>query len=230
MLKRTLLIGLVATSLIAPTAVAQEYMFTYSKLYGQLKQNAKEGHDDVKLGLFFIDSKTQQICQIKRAWMEKDEHYEEFTIPDSQELPIPVDANLRSANPLVYVQLPEGQECSYSFVVMSKSQWQGSVNYQTAADLVPQMQNMLNDLSGMFSRWFTPDIQGVTLEFASTDSQTTNGDGANYQSVSLTFADGTSKAIVDGKAQVTLAELKQLGELTLPMQTQRILPYIPVTL
>ncbi|MEF1291870.1 DUF2987 domain-containing protein, partial [Vibrio sp. M260118] len=54
-------------------AQAQEYMFTYSKLFSHMKQNAKEGHDDVKVGFFFLNSKTKQLCDIEKAWMEKEE-------------------------------------------------------------------------------------------------------------------------------------------------------------
>ncbi len=37
------------------TAQAEEYMFTYSKLYSPLKHNLKEPQQDVKVGLFFTN-------------------------------------------------------------------------------------------------------------------------------------------------------------------------------
>lgn len=78
------LLGTAALMLAAPATQAQEYMFTYSKLYTQLKNNNKEGHDDVKVGVFFVNADTKQLCNIEKAWMEKEEHYEEFVIPASK--------------------------------------------------------------------------------------------------------------------------------------------------
>ena len=198
----------------AMPAAAQEYMFTYSKLYTQLKNNNKEGHDDVKVAVFFIDQETQQICNIKKAWMEKEEHYEEFDIPSSNEFPLPIDSNLRSANPLIFVQTKE-EVCDYSLVVMTKEPLEGSVSYEHIETLLPQMQIMLEDLSGMFSSWFTPKITGVTLEFANN----LNGD--------IKASSGKDIPIIDGKARFTLDELVKGDTLLLPEATQRVLPYIP---
>ncbi|MBW3697871.1 DUF2987 domain-containing protein [Vibrio sp. T187] len=193
---------------------AQEYMFTYSKLYTQLKNNAKEGHDDVKVGVFFVNAETKQICTIEKAWMEKEEHYEEFVIPDNNELPLPVDNNLRSANPLVFVQTQAEGQCDYSLVVMTKNNLEGTVTYEQVETLLPQMQAMLEDLSGMFSSWFTPDITGVTLEFA------------NRLNGQIELSNGKVVPIEQGKAQLTLAEIGQGGSMVLPEPTQRVLPYI----
>ncbi|TOE44892.1 hypothetical protein CGJ44_22580, partial [Vibrio parahaemolyticus] len=55
MKKLSLILGSAALLLSSPITHAQEYMFTYSKLYTQLKNNTKEGHDDVKVGVFFVD-------------------------------------------------------------------------------------------------------------------------------------------------------------------------------
>ncbi len=65
------LLGSAVLVLASPATHAQEYMFTYSKLYTQLKNNAKEGHDDVKVGVFFVDADTKQLCEIEKAWMWK---------------------------------------------------------------------------------------------------------------------------------------------------------------
>ncbi|NLS12578.1 DUF2987 domain-containing protein [Vibrio sp. SM6] len=190
-------------------------MFTYSKLYGQLKQNRDYQDSDVKLGLFFIDTQTGSTCRINKAWMEKEAHYEELIIPSSQELPLPIDANLRSANPLVFIQLPSSPTCSYSFVVMRKSPWVEKVSLNDVQVLLPQMQSLLNDLGGLFSRWFTPTITGVTLEFSPSTHST------------LRFADGTEKAINNHKVQITIEELQRHGSLALHAPTRRVLPYIP---
>ncbi|ELB2203724.1 hypothetical protein AKH05_14390 [Vibrio parahaemolyticus] len=215
MKKLSLILGSAALLLSSPITHAQEYMFTYSKLYTQLKNNTKEGHDDVKVGVFFVDARTKLLCTIEKAWMEKEEHYEEFVIPASKELPLPIDKNLKSANPLVFVHTPKDSRCDYSLVVMTKEPLQGSVSYEQLKPLMPQMQSMLEDLGGMFAGWFTPEVQGVTMEFA----KELNG--------KIVFSNGQEKAIVNGKVQVALSEIGEGGTITLPEPTMRVLPYLP---
>ncbi|TOF64225.1 DUF2987 domain-containing protein [Vibrio parahaemolyticus] len=215
MKKLSLILGSAALLLSSPITHAQEYMFTYSKLYTQLKNNTKEGHDDVKVGVFFVDARTKQLCAIEKAWMEKEEHYEEFVIPASKELPLPIDKNLKSANPLVFVHTPKDSRCDYSLVVMTKEPLQGSVSYEQLKSLMPQMQSMLEDLGGMFAGWFTPEVQGVTMEFA------------NELNGKVVFSNGQEKAIVNGKVQVALSEIGEGGTITLPEPTMRVLPYLP---
>ncbi|TOF06118.1 hypothetical protein CGJ29_17350 [Vibrio parahaemolyticus] len=215
MKKLSLILGSAALLLSSPITHAQEYMFTYSKLYTQLKNNTKEGHDGVKVGVFFVDARTKQLCAIEKAWMEKEEHYEEFVIPASKELPLPIDKNLKSANPLVFVHTPKDSRCDYSLVVMTKEPLQGSVSYEQLKPLMPQMQSMLEDLGGMFAGWFTPEVQGVTMEFA------------NELNGKIVFSNGQEKAIVNGKVQVALSEIGEGGTITLPEPTMRVLPYLP---
>ncbi|EGR1577819.1 DUF2987 domain-containing protein [Vibrio parahaemolyticus] len=215
MKKLSLILGSAALLLSSPITHAQEYMFTYSKLYTQLKNNTKEGHNDVKVGVFFVDARTKQLCAIEKAWMEKEEHYEEFVIPASKELPLPIDKNLKSANPLVFVHTPKDSRCDYSLVVMTKEPLQGSVSYEQLKPLMPQMQSMLEDLGGMFAGWFTPEVQGVTMEFA------------NELNGKIVFSNGQEKAIVNGKVQVALSEIGEGGTITLPEPTMRVLPYLP---
>ncbi|HGZ6431389.1 TPA: DUF2987 domain-containing protein [Vibrio parahaemolyticus] len=215
MKKLSLILASAALLLSSPITHAQEYMFTYSKLYTQLKNNTKEGHDDVKVGVFFVDARTKQLCAIEKAWMEKEEHYEEFVIPASKELPLPIDKNLKSANPLVFVHTPKDSRCDYSLVVMTKEPLQGSVSYEQLKPLMPQMQSMLEDLGGMFAGWFTPEVQGVTMEFA------------NELNGKIVFSNGQEKAIVNGKVQVALSEIGEGGTITLPEPTMRVLPYLP---
>ncbi|RZR45122.1 DUF2987 domain-containing protein [Vibrio vulnificus] len=210
----TLLCTALSSFVVTPVS-AQEYLFTYSKLFSQLKNNTKEGHEDVKVGIFFVNPQTKQLCDIEKAWMEKEEHYEEFMIPASKELPLPVDNNLKSANPLVFVQTPQDMRCDYSLVVMTKQPLQGKVTYAQLEPLMPQMKTMLDDLGGMFSSWFTPDVEGVTMEFA---------DQLNDM---ITFSNGQKKAIVNGKVQVALSEIGEAGYMVLPQPTMRVLPYLP---
>ncbi|MCD1409360.1 DUF2987 domain-containing protein [Vibrio vulnificus] len=210
----TLLCTALSSFVVTPVS-AQEYMFTYSKLFSQLKNNTKEGHEDVKVGIFFVNPQTKQLCDIEKAWMEKEEHYEEFMIPASKELTLPIDNNLKSANPLVFVQTPQDMRCDYSLVVMTKQPLQGKVTYAQLEPLMPQMKTMLDDLGGMFSSWFTPDVEGVTMEFA------------EQLNDMITFSNGQKKAIVNGKVQVALSEIGEAGYMLLPQPTMRVLPYLP---
>ncbi len=204
-----------AMTTVAVPSYAQEYMFTYSKLFTHMKQNVKEGHDDVKIGFFFLDAKSKQLCPIDKAWMEKEEHYEELKSSQYNELLVPIDDNLRQANPLVFVQTPQDRRCDFSMVVMTKEPFEGKVGYQDVEKLMPQMQAMLEDLGGMFASWFTPNVEGVTLEFADKLNST------------IQFSNGDVKPIVDGKVQVALSEIGEGGYMTLPQQTARVLPYLP---
>ncbi|MGF1853676.1 DUF2987 domain-containing protein [Vibrio satsumensis] len=214
-MKKTALALLTSLSLgVSLPTSAQEYMFTYSKLYTQLKNNTKEGHDDVKVAVFFVDQQAQQTCHISKAWMEKEEHYEELKVSPAKELLLPVDQNLRSANPLIFVQTQE-QECAYSLVVMTQEPLVGTVEVAQLESLLPQMQAMLEDVSGMFSGWFTPDIQGLTLEFA------------NKLESNIELSNGKQIPIKKGRAKFTLAELNGSDSITLPEATVRVLPYIP---
>lgn len=213
-LSLAILTAALATAATLPVH-AQEYMFTYSKLYSHMKQNAKEGHEDIKVGFFFLNADTKQLCNIEKAWMEKEEHYEEIKISPYNELLVPLDDNLRSANPLIFVHTPMDMRCDYSMVVMTKQSMSGEVNYQQVEVLLPQMQSILEQLGGMFASWFTPDVEGVTLEFPNAY----NGD--------ITFSNGTTKPIINGKAQVALSEIGEGGTMMLPIETSRVLPYLP---
>ncbi|MCG9682902.1 DUF2987 domain-containing protein [Vibrio sp. Isolate23] len=203
------------STVVALPVSAQEYMFTYSKLFTHMKQNVKEGHEDVKVGFFFLNADTKQNCIIEKAWMEKEEHYEELKSSPYHELIVPLDNNLKSANPLVFVQTPREQRCDFSMVVMTKEPLTGKVTYEDVEKLMPQMQTMLEDLGGMFASWFTPDVEGVTLEFA---------DKLNSK---VEFSDGSSKPIMEGKVQVALSDIGKGGFMMLPQETARVLPYLP---
>ncbi|MCG7496347.1 DUF2987 domain-containing protein [Vibrio sp. Of7-15] len=214
MIKRSTALLLGALLVSAPV-VADEYMFTYSKLFSQLKNNTKEGHDDVRLALFFNDAKTGKACNITKAWMEKEEHYEEFSIPESQELPLPLDNNLRSANPLVYVHTEEGKQCDIAMEVLVSKDLTTRFDYQTVENLLPQMQKMMSDLGGMFSSWFMPDVEGVVVVFNELESGT----------IAISEADDIQ--INNGRAIIKLADLNEQSVVTLPIKADKVMPWIP---
>lgn len=209
--------ALLAASVLlsALPASAQEYRFTYSKLYTQMKNNANEGHDDVKVSFFFINKETRQLCNIEKAWMEKEEHYEELTIAPNNELLVPLDNNLRSANPLVFIHTQNDIQCDFSMVVMTKEPLNGKISVEELSQYPLQMKSLLDDLGGMFSKWFSPEVEGLTLEFAD-----------NY-SGSITRSNGESIAIENGVATVVIDELSKDEYVTLPVETVRVLPFIP---
>ncbi|WP_428772469.1 DUF2987 domain-containing protein [Vibrio sp.] len=201
--------------LSAVPASAQEYMFTYSKLFSQLKNNVEEGHDDVKVGIFFVNAQSKQLCEIEKAWMEKEQHYEELKVAPSKELLLPLDNNLKQANPLVFVRTPQDLRCDFSTVVMARQQFDGKVTDQQMANLLPQMQALLEGLGGMFASWFTPEVEGLTFEFP-----------AKTEGV-IEFSNGKVAELINGKAQITLDEIGKGGYITLPASTIRVLPYLP---
>lgn len=208
------LLGLAASTFTLP-AIAQEYMFTYSKLFSQMKNNVKEGHEDVKVGFFFVDADSKSLCNIEKAWMEKEEHYEELQSSEANELMVPLDNNLKQANPLVFVHTPQDRRCDFSMVVMTKQPLSGKVSYQQVESLLPQMQTMLEDLGGMFASWFTPDVEGITLEFPETVTEP------------VRFSNGKRADVINGKAQIILSEIGEGGYIELPAKTVRVLPYLP---
>lgn len=202
-------------ALISPAhAYQQEYRFTYSKLYTQLKHNAEDDHESARLGIFFVESKSGLPCQIDKAWMEKEEKYEALGTAPNGELQLPLDSHLRQANPLVFVHIDQITQCDFSMVVMSREPLKQQVDYQHLANLKGDMQLLLGKLGGMFARWFTPDIEGVTLEFAQPMGE-------------VKISDGTTLSIVDHRVSVDLRELTQDQYLILPAETLRVMPYIP---
>lgn len=193
---------------------AEQYRFTYSKLYYQLKVNQKEGHDNVRMALFFNDSQTGKACHITKAWMEKEEHYEEFTIPSSQELPLPIDNNLKSANPLVYIQTEEGKQCDISMEVLANKPLTGSVSFDELTLLTTQMNAMLSDIGGMFSKYFMPDVEGVRFVFS--DAVTSEIKASN----------GVIIPIENGKATVDLREFSKETSFELPATPLKVTPWL----
>ncbi|GAD79557.1 hypothetical protein VEZ01S_17_00440 [Vibrio ezurae NBRC 102218] len=200
---------------LSNSAYAQEYMFTYSKLYSPLKHNLKQLDSDVKVGLFFTNFATKQPCSIEKAWMEKEQHHEDLRISENGEVNVPVDDNLRSANPLVYIHTPANARCDYSLVVLTKKPFFGNIDHSQLEVTATEMQNLLGDLGGMFSSWFAPDIEGVTLEFipgVSTEILLSNGKVIPVSE--------------QGKAILKLSDLRDGVTADIPVKTQRVMPYI----
>ncbi|OCH21802.1 DUF2987 domain-containing protein [Aliivibrio logei] len=195
-------------------AQAEQYRFTYSKLYYQLKVNQKEGHEDVRMALFFNDSQTGKACQITKAWMAKEEHYEEFTIPVNQELPLPLDTNLKSANPLVYIQTEEGKQCDISMEVLANKTFEKKVSSKELSLLTIQMDAMLSDIGGMFSKYFMPKVEGVSFVF--NDKVT----------LPIKASDGTSIATKDGKATIELSAFSDDVTFSLPAVPLKVIPWL----
>lgn len=193
---------------------AEQYRFTYSKLYYQLKVNQKEGHEDVRMALFFNDSQTGKACQITKAWMEKEEHYEEFTIPTNQELPLPIDDNLKSANPLVYIQTEEGKQCDISMEVLANNPLIGTVSVNELTLLTTQMDAMLSDIGGMFSKYFMPDVEGVRFVFS--DAVTSGIKASN----------GVIIPIENGKATIDLRSFSKEDSFELPATPLKVTPWL----
>ncbi len=159
--------------LATQTQSAEEYRFTYAQFYRQLKHNQNPDFDKVKVGLFFIDTLTKRACRVQKAWMAKEEHYESLLLSEQGELALPIDAHLKSANPLVYLVTEKGVRCDYAFVVMSRTQLEGSVRIEELKVLLHQMQALFNELTGMFAIWVAPQVRGLTLEFAKAQQEIT---------------------------------------------------------
>ncbi|MCE4934435.1 DUF2987 domain-containing protein [Aliivibrio fischeri] len=193
---------------------AEQYRFTYTKLYYQLKVNQKEGHEDIRMALFFNDAQTGKACQITKAWMEKEEHYEEFTIPSNQELPLPIDNNLKSANPLVYIQTEEGKQCDISMEVLANKSFRGSVSAKELKELTIQMDAMLADIGGMFSKYFMPDVEGVTFVFSDT---VTKG---------VSTSTGELLPLNNGKVTIDLRKYSDDVKFELPTEVLKVTPWL----
>ena len=221
-----LLAGLMAsTSLYANTAAAQEVGMRYSTLFSKLKQNVKEGHDDVKIAFFLLDQRDGSVCDVHKGWMQKDEHYEALVIPESNELDIPVDNNLRQANPDVTFVIDDGITCDVSMQVIARDHFESSLSHADVARLVPQMQVMLSDLGGMFSDWFMPSVEGVVVHLA--PQRTASGTLSSAQPTLIQLTNGTQVTVTDNKAVLKLADLTMEETVTFPSSIVKVTPWLP---
>ena len=211
-----LIAGMFATSTVYAQGVsAQNIEMRYSSLYSKLKQNVKEGHDDVRIAFYLLNQSDGKVCTVHKGWMRKDEHYEELAIPADNELSVPVDSNLRQANPDVTFVIDDGITCDLSMQVIASKDYGRTLNQAEIAALIPQMDSMLSDLGGMFSSWFMPEVSGVVIHFA------------NGVSEPVKLSGGKSIAIEGNKAVVKLAELAEDEEVLLPEQALKVTPWIP---
>lgn len=215
-LTQWLLAGLVATtSFYVQDVAAQNIDMRYSVLYGKLKQNVKEGHDDVKIAFFLLDQRDGRVCKIQKGWMQKDEHYEDLTIPESNELAVPVDTNLRQANPDVTFVIDDGITCDVSMQVIAKSHYGEQINQSDIQSLVPQMDQILSELGGMFSSWFMPAVEGVVVHFEHPLTE------------AIALANGTKAQIQGNRLILKLADLQTGEQIQLPHTAVKVTPWIP---
>ncbi|RXJ74350.1 hypothetical protein CS022_04690 [Veronia nyctiphanis] len=159
------LLGLLVTLLPAFPAFSAQYEFSYNKLFSQLKYNNAESHPDVKVGYFMVNPISGETCQITKAWMSKKANYEAFVIPASQELPLPIDRHLKKVNPDVFVETKGEQVCDISYQVMAEPKYNAGISSGELSALVPQMNAIMDDLGGMLSSWFMPEVKGITVHF-----------------------------------------------------------------
>lgn len=212
-----LMVGLVATSAIVYTGnvSAQDIQIRYSTLYGKLKQNVKEGHDDVKMAFFLLNQKDGSVCKVHRGWMQKDEHYEALVIPSSYELDVPVDKNLRQANPDVTFVIDDGITCDMSMQVIAKDHFSTTMTQADVTRLVPQMQSLLSDLGGMFSDWFMPEVSGVVVHLAEQPLDF------------VPLANGQRIPVNEKKAVIKLSDLAIDEQITFPSKIVKVTPWLP---
>ncbi|WP_299018650.1 DUF2987 domain-containing protein [uncultured Photobacterium sp.] len=211
-----LLAGFIATaSVYAQGVVAQEIQMRYSSLYGKLKQNVKEGHNDVRIAFYLLDQKNGDVCTVHKGWMQKEEHYEELEIPVDYELVVPVDTNLRQANPDVTFVIDDGITCDVSMQVIANKHYVQSISQSEIAEIVPQMDSLLADLGGMFSSWFMPEVSGVVIHFSENVTKP------------LQVSDAKTIAIEGNKAVIKLADLGKGDEILFPDEAVKVTPWIP---
>ncbi|MDO6705356.1 DUF2987 domain-containing protein [Photobacterium sp. 1_MG-2023] len=215
-MKQTFLSAVLATLALGASsqALAQNIEMRYSNLFSKLKHNIEESHPDVKIALYLIDQKTGQTCAVHKGWMQKEEHYEELVIPSDNALVIPLDNHLRQANPDVTFVIDDGITCDVSMQVIASKPFGASVSKAELAALLPQMDTLLNDLGGMFSSWFMPEVAGVVMHFP------------QEQQGSIQVSAQQSIEIQQGKAIVVLSEIPEKTVLSLPSSPEKVTPWL----
>jgi len=196
---------------------AQNIEMRYSNLFSKLKHNIAESHPDVSIALYLINQKTGETCTVHKGWMQKEEHYEELVIPTDNALTIPLDNHLRQANPDVTFVIDDGITCDVSMQVIANSSFGKTIMKADLESLLPQMDTLLNDLGGMFSSWFMPEVSGVVMHFAT------------EQTGMITVSNDTIIPIEKGKAIVNVKQLPENTVLTLPSPAIRITPWLEST-
>lgn len=157
-------VAAIAATFFCAALPATEYQLKYSQLYSHLKFQDDEKYPDLSIGYFMFSPLTGQICDIQKAWMAKDSNREDFTIPKSQQVPIPIDAHLRKVNPSVYVQTYlDGCDMLYQILVARK--FEHEITKQDLQDLETQFGELLTDMGGFWGQWFMPEPKGIVLHF-----------------------------------------------------------------
>ncbi|KXF80580.1 DUF2987 domain-containing protein [Enterovibrio coralii] len=205
--------AIMAAVISVPVAAAQVEL-RYSSLFSQLKHNHGENHPDVKIGYFLVSPETGKVCEITKAWMVKKEHYEAFSIPPSQELPLPIDKHLRQVNPDVFIETAGDETCNVSYQVMAKESFNDEISANDIQKLVPQMTEMMQDLGGMFASWFMPEVEGVMVHFAEPVS-------------ALSTSSGREIAVKGNVAVIKLDELKDGEKVAFAQSPLKVTPWIP---
>lgn len=191
-----------------------DYRFSYSQLYSQLKYSQDADFPKLTMGLYFVAPTSGERCEIQDAWMEKEAHFERLSANADRSLALPIDSNLKKANPLVYIKLVQGDSCNISMVARAKENL-NQVSLQQMKPIVNQMQGLYQKLVGSFGD--APNVIGLTFEFKQPLTQT------------IETTQGQRLTIDNGRLQVPLSSLAENEIVHLPSQSVRILPYIALS-
>lgn len=201
--------------LAANSAYSQDVQIRYSSLYGKLKNNLKEGHEDVNIRLYLVDQQGN-TCKIHKASMRKDKHYEDLVIPADYALSIPLDSNLRQANPDVTFVIDEGITCDVSMQILGLNYKPNSLSKEYIASIVPQMNVMMTDLGGMFSNWFMPKAEGVVVTLSDPNVDQT-----------IVLENGKTISFIEGIGKIKPDDLSANETLRFTQSIEKISPWIP---
>lgn len=109
--------------------------------------------------------------------MTKKDNYEAISVPESQELLLPIDRHLKKVNPDVFIVTDGDIPCDISYQVMTTDTFSQGISHQQLVDILPQMNAMMADLGGMLSSWFMPEVKGVTVHFSQPVNHLTTNTG-----------------------------------------------------
>ncbi|MHA2938337.1 DUF2987 domain-containing protein [Vibrio sp. RC27] len=215
--KKTLgwLLLLCGTISSAPAISGQHvYMFHYSNFYNQLKHNSELDHPDVRVGLFFIEQDTRQACHLANARLEHKKHNETIEVYSTGEVELPIDTNLKKLNPLLYITSVSDEPCDISMKVLAREPLSEAVSIEHLSSLSAQMQTLLTQLSGSIGKWFTPEVNGIRLEFPT------------FESGFLVTSQGEEIEVINHKANIVPSDYDLNDTITLPEQTKDITPIV----
>ncbi len=159
---------------------ATEYNFRYKTLFSHLKYQDTIKYPDFKIGFFLISSSTGDVCKIKKASMSKKEHNQNFIIPVTQELPLPIDAHLRKVNPDIYIETVNSEPCDISFQIITNKIIEHKISHQDIHNYQLQIKAIMKDIGGIFSTFFMPDVLGVVLHMPLNETMLTSNLGNEF--------------------------------------------------